>query len=108
MSKRRLLQISFTKGKAIMRKEILYLILLIFVIIFIGCESVSNYEACLNDPVCVTEIQNIQNGVTTSATTTLSSVPSTNAVSMTVGSIIGGIVAFLVGINKGKKIRKDK
>ena len=89
-------------------KNILFLFLLILVVIFLGCETTENYEACLNNPECNAEILQIQSGVTTTTATTLCQVPSTAPYALAVASILGGLTALFVGINKGKKIRKEK
>jgi len=89
-----------------MRQNILIATLLLLVLIFVGCESAQNYDACLNDPECYAEVVSIQKGVSDATTTTLNANPQTAPVSLAVGSVLGGIISFLVGLNKGKKIRK--
>ncbi len=90
------------------RHYLLITALLILVAIFVGCESTSNYEACLNDQQCAQEIYQLENNITQASTTALASTPQTAPLALTIGGGIGGVVALLVALSKGKKIRKDK
>jgi len=89
-----------------MRQNILIATLLLLVLIFVGCESAKNYDACLNDPQCSEEVQSIKQNVSGATTGTLMATPETSPIAIAAGSVIGGIISFLVGLNKGKKIRK--
>jgi len=108
MWKTRTLQTQTAKRKEVMRISILYAILLLVTLFFIGCESMQNYNACMNDPTCNEIVRNVQQDVSNSTMRTMDTVPSTTAVGVSVGGLIGAVISFLVGVRKGKTIRKGK
>lgn len=90
------------------RLMFLILILLCVVAVFVGCESTANYQACADDPTCNEEIIRLKDSASQSATIALQTNPETAPVGTMVGAGIGSLIAYLVGIQKGKKIRKGR
>lgn len=90
------------------RENKLILVLLLLVILFVGCESLTNYDACIEDEDCRKEIAQLQHGVSTQTTSALQATTVSSSTAVVVGSAAGGLIAILFAIKKGKKLRKDK
>ena len=78
-------------------------------ILIIGCDVTKNsleyYDDCINDPQCVQEINTIRNITAYSVEHSVDTVPKVSMVSHYIGSVVGSIFAFIIGVMRGKKIR---
>lgn len=87
----------------------IYLLVILVVMLF-GCntavKSVDYYNACLNDEQCVKEMQFVGNMTSTSVASAVGSSGSPSSVAQLVGSVAGSVVAYFVGVVRGKRIQK--
>jgi len=85
-------------------------LVLIICVLIIGCsrvvESVDYYNACLNDPVCSQELNSVRGNVSSAVGSTVSATGADYTVAQLVGGLAGTVIAFFVGVKRGKQIQK--
>lgn len=85
-------------------------LLMVLGFLMFGCntavKSVDYYEACLNDVNCVEDMRQAQNMTSMAVSSAVQNNSQYSSVAQIVGGVAGSVVAYFVGVVRGKKIQK--
>lgn len=94
-----------------MRRSLIPLVfVLVLLFVVYGCKTVKNsidyYEACKGDSDCVAEMVKASNTAHQVTSSVVAATPLGGRFDDILGGIAGSLVAFLVGVKRGKRLCK--